>query len=70
MRLVPAVPNGNTLITENDNGRATEVTRDGNIVWEFVNPKRAGSDNELIASLYEMLRLPADTPVEWAHAME
>ena len=30
--------NGNTLITESDNGRAFEVTPDGKIVWEFLNP--------------------------------
>jgi len=30
--------NGNTLITESDSGRAFEVTRDGRIVWEFINP--------------------------------
>ena len=30
--------NGNTLVTESDGGRAFEVTRDGDIVWEFVDP--------------------------------
>jgi hypothetical protein len=30
--------NGNTLITESDSGRAFEVTPDGEIAWEFVNP--------------------------------
>jgi hypothetical protein len=30
--------NGNTLITESDRGRAFEVTPDGDIVWEFLNP--------------------------------
>jgi hypothetical protein len=30
--------NGNTLITESDGGRAFEVTPDGDIVWEFLNP--------------------------------
>jgi hypothetical protein len=30
--------NGNTLITETTKARAIEVTRDGRIVWEFVNP--------------------------------
>ena len=32
------LPNGNTLITEGNYGRLFEVTRDGEIVWEFVNP--------------------------------
>jgi uncharacterized protein (UPF0248 family) len=32
------LPNGNTLITESTFGRFFEVTRDGDIVWEYVNP--------------------------------
>lgn len=32
------LPNGNTLIAESDTGRAFEVTRDGETVWEFLNP--------------------------------
>jgi hypothetical protein len=31
--------NGNTLITESDKGRAFEVTPEGEIVWEFLNPE-------------------------------
>ncbi len=50
------LPNGNTLITESDNGRALEVTRDGAVVWEFYNPHRAGEDNTLIATLFELRR--------------
>jgi len=33
------LPNGNTLITETDGGRVFEVGRDGEVVWEFVNPE-------------------------------
>lgn len=32
------LPNGNTLITEGNYGRLFEVTRDREIVWEYVNP--------------------------------
>jgi hypothetical protein len=32
------LPNGNTLITEASFGRLFEVTTDGEIVWEYVNP--------------------------------
>jgi hypothetical protein len=32
------LPNGNTHIADSDNGRLFEVTREGEIVWEFVNP--------------------------------
>jgi hypothetical protein len=60
------LPNGNTLVTESDAGRAFEVTPEGEIVWEFYNPHRAGEDEELIATLFELLRLPPDFPVAWA----
>lgn len=64
------LPNGNTLITETDRGRAFEITPDGEMVWKYVNPirarKRDGSDSEYIASLFEVLRLPPDFPVSWA----
>jgi len=52
------LPNGNTLVTVSDRGRAFEVTRMGRRVWEFVSPERAGDDNELIATLYDVQRLP------------
>jgi hypothetical protein len=32
------LPNGNTLVCEGDFGRLFEVTRDGALVWEYVNP--------------------------------
>jgi hypothetical protein len=35
------LPNGNTLVTESDGGRLFEVTRQGEIVWEYINPVRA-----------------------------
>ena len=57
--------NGNTLITESDFGRAFEVTSDGDIVWEFFNTFRAGEDQEFIATLMEVLRLPPDFPMDW-----
>ena len=33
------LPNGNTLITEGDYGRLIEISADGEVVWEFVNPE-------------------------------
>ena len=36
---VQRLPNGNTLITEGLHGRLIEVRPDGEVVWEFVNPK-------------------------------
>src|ERR1043166_3778697 len=45
------LPNGNTLICEGDFGRIFEVTTDGELVWEFVNPYfgegPAGSNNRV-----------------------
>lgn len=40
------LPNGNTLITESSGGRLFEVTPDGRIVWEFLNPVRAEAPDD------------------------
>ena len=52
--------NGNTLITESDPGRLLEVTRDGEIVWEFVNPVRGGEDEKFIPVISDGQRLTRD----------
>jgi hypothetical protein len=62
---VQRLGNGNTLITETDNGRALEVAPDGTVVWEFVSPHRAGENNELIAALYDMVRVPEEWDCAW-----
>ena len=54
------LPNGNTLITETDYGRVFEVTRDHEIVWEFISPYRIGDNNQLIATVLEMIRVDLD----------
>lgn len=59
------LPNGNTLINESNSGRAFEVDREHEIVWEFFNPARAGERHELIATLFEFERLPSDFPLDW-----
>lgn len=59
------LPNGNTLITESDNGRALEVTAERDVVWEFLNPFRSGDDGQLVATLFEVVRLPPDFPTDW-----
>jgi hypothetical protein len=41
--------NGNTLITESEGGRLFEVTPEGEIVWEYLNPVRGGEAGEHIA---------------------
>jgi hypothetical protein len=60
------LPNGNTLITETDNGRAIEVTPDGDIVWEFINPNQTVQDGvTLVSALFEVVRLPLDFCAGW-----
>ncbi len=63
---VERLPNGNTLIVESENGRAFEVTHNKEIVWEFASPHRAGDKGEFVATLFDLVRLPEDFPVEWA----
>lgn len=50
------LPNGNTLITESDKGHVFEVTYDGEIVWEFYNPK-IKKDRKERATIYRMMRI-------------
>ena len=50
--------NGNTLITESVQSRALEVTRGGEIVWEYYNPYR--TEDDLVAWLCEVVRLDTD----------
>jgi hypothetical protein len=59
------LPNGNTLVSDTWVGRAFETTPDGTLVWEFLNPHRAGSQGRFIAVLPEMVRLPPDFPTDW-----
>ena len=58
------LPNQNTLITETDYGRAFEVTPEGEIVWQFFNPFRAGPGNTRVASLFALVRVPPEY-VRW-----
>jgi len=59
------LPNGNTLIVESDEGRAFEVDADGEIVWAFRSPHRAGAAGELVATLPDLVRIPPDGPLDW-----
>ena len=51
------LPNGNTLITEGAPGRLFEVTREGEIVWEYMNPESPYSARESNA-VYRAYRIP------------
>jgi hypothetical protein len=50
--------NGNTHIADSDNGRLFEVTPEGEIVWEFVNPDRM--PNGRPQPLYRSMRYEHD----------
>ena len=52
------LPNGNTLISEGNEGRAFEVTRTGEIVWEWLNPE-IGKRRRV--QIYRMERLLSET---------
>ncbi|MDN5872010.1 MAG: arylsulfotransferase family protein [Nitrococcus sp.] len=54
------LPNGNTLITESSGGRLLEITAEGEIVWEYINPIRGGKDNERIPVVSYAQRLRPD----------
>jgi len=55
--LAERLDNGNTLITESAAGRALEITPEGEVVWEFLNPHRAGKEDKLVATLFDMQRI-------------
>jgi len=50
------LPNGNTLITESQKGRAFEVTKEGEMVWEFYNTEVNEEKNER-AIIYRLMRI-------------
>lgn len=55
------LPNGNTLITEGARGRVIEVTRDREIVWEYMSPYLWDSDIPAIRTMiYRAYRVPYD----------
>jgi len=54
------LPNGNILVVESERGRAFELTPQGQISWEFRSPHRAGPEGELVAYLFDVLRIPED----------
>jgi hypothetical protein len=60
------LPNGNTLITEGASGRVFEVTREHEIVWEYINPYRSARGNQI----YRAYRLPYDWVPQAARPVE
>lgn len=62
---VARLADGNLLITESERGRAFEITLDGEVVWEFLSPHRAGPGDRLVATLFEVVRLPPEQVEPW-----
>jgi hypothetical protein len=58
------LPNGNTLITEGSGGRIIEVTKDHELVWEYISPYWGKQMN--INMVYRAYRVP----YEWVPQLE
>jgi hypothetical protein len=55
------LPNGNTMITEGSDGRIIEVTRDLEVVWEYISPYMYYWDAPQAGQiLYRAYRIPYD----------
>jgi hypothetical protein len=54
------LPGGNILITESDAGRILEVSRSGEVCWEFRNPARLPEGPPSIAIVCGATRVPAE----------
>jgi hypothetical protein len=62
------LPNGNTLITEGMRGRVFQVTRAGEIVWEYVNPHYgtwADHDTDSGGDLTNWIYRAQPVPYDW-----
>jgi hypothetical protein len=60
------LPNGNTLITESLRGHAFEVTREGEIVWEFFNT-RTDTDGQMRKTIYRITRIVDPEIIQQIH---
>ena len=54
------LPNGNTLVCEGDFGRFFEVTSEGELVWEYVNPYFGEGPNGLNNRVFRAYRYSAE----------
>ena len=66
-------PLGN-LYAGTESGEIIRIDADREIVWEYWNPHRVPDPNneaqERIATLFEVVRLPADFPLDWLERPE
>jgi hypothetical protein len=54
------LPNGNTLINEGVFGRFFEVTAEGEVVWEYVNPYFGGPPKTQTNQVFRAYRYTAE----------
>ena len=54
------LPNGNTLVCEGDFGRFFEVTSEGELVWEYVNPYFGEGPNGFNNRVFRAYRYSAE----------
>lgn len=64
--LATPLPNGNILVSETSNGRAFEITREKEIVWEYRTPYRINGEENLSAILSQMQRYPKEYVDAWS----
>lgn len=57
------LPNGNTLITEGADGRIFEVTREHELVWEYISPYKNKINANMVYRAYRV-------PYEWVPQLE
>lgn len=62
---VQELPDHTYLVTESTHGRAYEITRAGDVVWEYHNPRVTGPGDAWVAAIFEMIRFPEGTPMPW-----
>ena len=52
---VQHLPNGNLLVTESERGRVLEVSPEGRVVWEYLNPE-IDEEEDARATIWRMRR--------------
>jgi len=57
------LPGGNTLITEGADGRVFEVTREHELVWEYISPYKNKRNSNMVYRAYRL-------PYEWVPQLE
>jgi hypothetical protein len=56
------LPNGNTLVTEGRSGRLFEITREGETVWEYINPFETTHRAQRSRAVFRAYRYGIDSP--------